>query len=98
MHFGQGQTPYLPVEDILERLDPKPLDLFKDLGAVHSPEVKHHVQQLKVVPFAFILDCQVRCLASLKEHCFSLRPGVLHVPWGVPQRRSLEVIREILRP
>ncbi len=43
MHFGRGQAPNLAVEDEFERHDLKPLDAFKYLGVVLSPELKHHI-------------------------------------------------------
>ncbi len=49
MHFGRGQATYLAVEDELERHNLEPLDAFKDLGVVLSPELKHDIQVVAAV-------------------------------------------------
>ncbi len=49
MQFERGQALNLAAEDELWRHDIEPVNAFKDLGVVLSPELKHHDQVDAVV-------------------------------------------------
>ncbi len=42
LHFGRGHAPDLVVEDELDRHVLEQVDSFRDLGVLHSLDVKHH--------------------------------------------------------
>ncbi len=44
LHFGRGQAPDLAVEDELGSHVLEQVDSFKDLGVLHSPDMKHYEQ------------------------------------------------------
>ncbi len=88
MHFGRGQAPDLAVEDELGSHVLEQVDSFKDLGVLHSPDMKHHEQVdaavAKARSAAYLIRRAFTGSVSEGIHCLSeasaleLQSGLVH--------------------
>ncbi len=83
MHFGRGQAPILAVTDEQGSHELERVNSFKDLGVIHTPDMKHHEQVdvavAKARSAAYLIK---RVFHHLTPTVFLLHPGLVFDNFG----------------